>query len=545
MVKIDVGWVNLKLIIVTFILLGSGLSLVSDVPVGETAYQKWWISLSALSFGIIVFLIVLFKSLKKEVVLLNFNHIVTFSIIFLAGLEAISGLRQLYGFTTSNHSLYALTGSFYNPGPYSGYLAMVFPLALYEWLKLRKETKRNWMQQVEYYLSLGVLSLILCVLPAGMSRSAWLAATISGIWVYGMHHAWGEACRKAWRLHRKKFISLMGIGACCLLVLGISLFHLKRDSANGRLFMWKISCRAIAERPLTGYGTGHFAEAYGKAQEIYFEQGAFSPQEELVAGSPEYAFNEYLQVAVEWGVLALVIVLGVIGFCFWRGVKLKRLGICGAILSLMVFAFSSYPMQIPAFVVSLAFLLAAAVITRMRGLLIFALLMGLWGGYLWHTNKYRECEEWSRVRMLYNCGAYRAASEGYAKLYPALSDRGAFLFEYGHTLHKLKEYEASNEILKEATIRSCDPMIQNIIGKNYQGMGMYDDAETWLIRSTHLLPGRIYPYYLLAKLYAEPAFDHPEKMKEAARVVLTKEPKVQSTAVREMRAEIQVLLGGF
>lgn len=35
-------------------------------------------------------------------------------------------------------------------------------------------------------------------------------------------------------------------------------------------------------------------------QEAYFSGGDFSPQEELVAGSPEYAFNEYLQIAVEW-----------------------------------------------------------------------------------------------------------------------------------------------------------------------------------------------------------------------------------------------------
>ena len=51
---------------------------------------------------------------------------------------------------------------------------------------------------------------------------------------------------------------------------------------------------------------------------------------------------------------------------------------------------------------------------------------------------------------------------------------------------------------------SGDPMILNIIGKNEQEAGNYAEAEYWLIRSTHRLPGRIYPYFLLAKLYAEP-----------------------------------------
>ena len=83
-------------------------------------------------------------------------------------------------------------------------------------------------------------------------------------------------------------------------------------------------------------------------------------------------------------------------------------------------------------------------------------------------------------------------------------------------------------------------MLLNIIGKNCQALGMYEEAEEWFIRSTHRLPNRIYPYYLLAKLYAE----HPEeflreKLQWAVRMVLEKEAKVESTAIREMREEVE------
>lgn len=81
-----------------------------------------------------------------------------------------------------------------------------------------------------------------------------------------------------------------------------------------------------------------------------------------------------------------------------------------------------------------------------------------------------------------------------------------------------------------------------IIGKNYQATGDYEKAEKFLLRSTHRLPGRIYPYYLLAKLYAEPRYRQPEKLKDVAEIVLTKEPKIQSTAVKEMREEVRKLL---
>ncbi|WP_294629525.1 hypothetical protein [uncultured Bacteroides sp.] len=108
--------------------------------------------------------------------------------------------------------------------------------------------------------------------------------------------------------------------------------------------------------------------------------------------------------------------------------------------------------------------------------------------------------------------------------------------------HQLKEYELSNGVLKEAEQISCDPMILNVIGKNYQSLGEYEKAERYLLRSIHRLPGRIYSYYLLTKLYAEPGYLQPEKMRRTAEVVLTKESKVQSTAVREMREEIEKMI---
>jgi hypothetical protein len=86
-------------------------------------------------------------------------------------------------------------------------------------------------------------------------------------------------------------------------------------------------------------------------------------------------------------------------------------------------------------------------------------------------------------------------------------------------------------------------MVLNIMGKNYQALGQCKEAEEWFIRSTHRLPNRIYPYYLLAKLYAEhPEVFLKEKLVWAARMVMEKEAKVESTAIREMREEVEKML---
>lgn len=510
-----------------------------DIPVGEMAYQRLWLGRMAFVF-VVCSLPSLCLNGKQR---LSFSSIVTWVLIVLGGIEGVWGLRQIYGLAVSNHSLYALTGSFYNPGPYSGYLSMIFPLCLHEWLNLKERTERTWAEQGKYYVALGVMLLILCVLPAGMSRSAWIAAAISGTWVYGMHASWGSKLKEFGRKYKKRVVLACIVGGSIVVMIGYALFQLKATSANGRLFMWKVSTLAIAESPVIGHGTGNFVSAYGRAQEDYFANGEYSETEELVAGSPEYAFNEYLQVAVEYGIPFLLVVSLVIGFCLWKGSSEGRIGLCGSVISVLVFAFSSYPMQIPGFAVTFYFLLAACVIGRSKIILLFFMsMMVLLGAYYWKNNQYDACKDWHRGKMLYNIGAYQSAKEDYEKLYPELANRGALLFEYGYSLHKLKEYDNSTRILEEAMTHSNDPMILNIIGKNYQASGDYEKAEEYLIRSTHRLPGRIYPYYLLAKLYAEPKYRQPEKLKYAVEIVLTKEPKVQSTAVREMREEVKKLL---
>jgi O-antigen ligase len=497
----------------------------------ETVGQWVWFDKASFLLAGCILSALIFKS-KGDFI--SLDSVISWVLVVLGGSEAILGLRQLYGFATSGHSMYALTGSFFNPGPYSGYLAMILPVCLYQWLVCGRRGGR--------VVSGGVMLLILCVLPAGMSRSAWLAAGVSCLCVYAWHMDWTDKFRLLWQQQRQRVVMVVVGGFCVLLLAGYLLFVLKPDSARGRLFMWKITCRAIAEKPLTGYGIHNFAAAYGNAQETYFAAGDYEPWEERVAGSPEYAFNEYLQAAVELGIPLAVCLLVVVVLCLYRGVRKGRYGICGAILSLMIFSFSSYPLQLPVFIVTFGGLLVACLFGADRWQWLgVAVLVGIIGGFRLKNDLQVEqaCREWMNARVLYSAGAYQSAEKEYGRLYPLLRDRASFLFEYGHGLHKQQQFSKSNRILKEALLRSCDPMILNVIGKNYQQMGDCLSAEDWFIRSTHRLPGRIYPYYLLAKLYAEPGFRQPDKFEKMKRMVLTKEPKVHSTAIRQMREEIK------
>ena len=51
-------------------------------------------------------------------------YVVIASIVVICAYESILGVFQLIGCRPSNHYLYAITGSFDNPGPYGGFLAI-------------------------------------------------------------------------------------------------------------------------------------------------------------------------------------------------------------------------------------------------------------------------------------------------------------------------------------------------------------------------------------------------------------------------------------
>lgn len=216
---------------------------------------------------------------------------------------AVWGLLQLYGIQPSNHRLFAITGPFYNPGPYSGYLAMIFPISLSCLLQSSGKTRYLWL--------LG-FALMLCILPAGMSRSAWLALSLSSIWVLSVHLKWITKAKRYIQTHHYKTILYCILTTIIIISSSIFLYHMKPDSANGRLFMWKITCKVIADKPLAGYGPGAFSHAYGEKQSAYFKSGDYTEQEERVAGAPEYAFNEYLQLGVEGGIILLIIFLSLV-----------------------------------------------------------------------------------------------------------------------------------------------------------------------------------------------------------------------------------------
>ncbi len=415
--------------------------------------------------------------------------------------EGIWGVLQLCEVVESGHPRYPVTGSFYNPGPYGCFIGCLLPLAACIYMG---KGERKWIKGLSgvYILTCALL------LPGGMSRTGWIAAAIGiGIVVAGVY---------------KKRLVLLAPGKKALLIGGLlaivaaggyGAYVLKPDSADGRLLLWKIAAKATTYSPWAGVGWENVAGTYGDAQESYFSSGVATAHEEMLAGTPAYVFNEYLQIAIAFGIPAgilFAVSLVAAAIIYWRKVQY---GLSGVTVALMTVMFASYPLQFWEFKVLIGLVIAGAFLmvgNKKAGIAVTLLYVGLWWCF---------CIKSRPVDI---------SSE----------------FNHAQRAQRIGRHEASNQMIMEFLAKTSDPMPLNIIGRNYQAMGVRDSAEYYFLRAAARVPNRLYPHYLLMKLYAEEPSDSI-KMRHQAEIILKKQPKTHSTAIEEMRQEARKLLANY
>ena len=407
-------------------------------------------------------------------------------------LEAGYGFMQVLGWRSSHHALFALTGHFQNPGPFGGFIACVMAVAgawvmgfadqgrritRYSGRMVGDSSLSFRMTTVMNGVAWAALGMGLLVLPASMSRAGWLGLAVAlGV----------EALRQVrTREWLKRHSWAIPVGCAIILAMLAGAFLLKPDSALGRVHVWRMECRAIAQRPWTGSGPGMGPWAYGEAQEAFFREHleTTAPAMIRVAGCPDHAYNEYLGIGVEYGLPVMVFfVLLVVSSI----VVLHKAGcsLAAGLTAWAVFAFASYPLSVPQLRILGAVFIVSAVIsgllmTPKKGtawiLAVLVLVAIGWIGFAERGRRImgrgdRETEE---VREVY--------AEGYA-------------------LHQAGRYEESTKVLERGALMSSDPMFEIIMGKNAEALGDIDKAASLYEKAHYMVPSRLYPLVRLMRL---------------------------------------------
>lgn len=459
---------------------------------------------------------------------------VSFAVMFGGIYQSCLVLGQLLGYGISNHLRFVVTGSFFNPGPCGIFLAGVFVLAVAMMKKGYRKVGFNLMF-VRYVTACVTFGVTLVALVPTMSRAGWIGALVGVMLLYRREIvAWGNT-RRRW---------VIGGGIVGMIVVLMLFYLLKKDSANGRLFIWQNTVSAYWKTPLFGVGIDGFERAFAEAQHDYFEKEKVLEQDNRhveMAGVVESAFNEPLALFLLLGAVGGVLTAMVLFF------KLQRLTAYSCVaVALLVASFFSYTFYIPSIAIVFLFAVAQLPDRRVRGgRYVNVLMFGIMGIVVLFFD-FREFgrreayRKWKNNAVYYTWEDYQSVVKEYGKLYPVLKNDFKFLFEYGHSLHKVGRYEESNIMLKRGIRHSADPMFWNIAGNNYLALKQYDQGMTAYLRAYYTCPNRVYPLYLLTKLEAERG--DTTMMNYYGRILLGKRPKVPSLAVDEMKFEIRKML---
>ena len=458
--------------------------------------------------------------------------------------EAVLGLMQIFGSRSSNHFLFACTGTFFNPGPYGGFLAVCLSLLVASFIVTKSK--------IWHYTAGATIFIVAVILPSTMSRS--------GLLGLGCSMAVLALSIEKYRAFIKKYWYAVLVAA---LIAGAGAYLFKKNSADGRMFMNKISVQAMLGNGLSGAGLGMYTGIYGQQQHDYFAKqiqicddggidiSSVSEKERLTCDCPERVFNEYLGIGVEAGPVAMLLFIAAVAMAVVNLLRRKSPFAYG-LITLAIFAFFSYPFDIPEFQIMLAVFLAFGGTVEGQGntagttfgVAAVALLGLLFANqHSAQKTRARAEGEWAKTDYWYRQQYYNYVVEDGDTLMSQMMHDYRFLFAYGQSLNREGFYAKSDSVLMLGTAISSDPMFWNVMGNNSLAQGRYREAEERYRHAFMMVPNRLYPLCLLAKLYH--AEGDTAKFLNAAAMVNSFKAKVESANTEKLRDEINEIKSNY
>jgi len=507
---------------IILVFLGS-VFLTSEKFVNTENAVKFYFTLFALFGGVIIFLF------RNRNIKLSVYEITSFSVM--KGLYAVGVFQSLYGVLQyigkypSNHNSFAVTGSFDNPAGFVAVLSLLFPIGIIWCIKSKK------IEQRLVFFSVGLM--LFSIIISG-SRTGLLSVIISTISIFIIEfHLFSK-------IKRLKYFILIVFSTIILLLVSLSILYLWRpDSANGRLLIWNVSSKMIKDKPLTGFGYKGFQANYMSNQAQYFGENPHSRFKQL-ADNVTHPFNEFIKIAVNYGILGLLLYVLLISIIFWKLLKSKHPQkniLVGMFVSFITMSFFSYPLQYAPIWLLLSYITLFAfsewLPEKNLPLIIRIPIIGVcFLGVILFSFR-MNCElEWKDISIKSLQGQTKQMLPKYEKLYPYLKYNSLFLYNYGAELNFVRQFERSKILLKECQKKFNDYDLQMLLADNYYHIGDTTEAISIYQHAENMIPCKFLPLYRQFQIYKKN--ENVSNAKEIAQKIVEKQVKVKSTTVESI-----------
>lgn len=470
----------LDILILLYILYGLINILFISKNAPEPLLYVKWVS--------ILYLYIIVRILNYKGILFIILGIVISSLI-----QSVTGILQYFDLIPSLNNNFKITGTFNNPGPLGIYLSIGFPVFLLYCIEKWKTLKS--IPKFICFLSGIILisGIILC-----NSRTTYLSLIIIVLYLI-----YTKKTVLTHLVNRYKKIYLP-ISIVVVTVTLIGLYLYRPLSADARLLIWRVSSEIAIEKPITGHGINSFSSLYMPAQADYFKKHPDSIFKD-VSNNHFQAFNEYLHLLFEQGIVGLLIFSLIIIFAFKYS---NLLPIKAGLISLLICSAFSYLADVfavfcyfPVFIGLLAcddkaikkykINIYSKLFMTVLFLLLTVFTVGLRVKYinaeeelhhLLHHGENVKIDEDTKDILIRN----HALSLVYAKQLTYTNNKDVAI----RTIEDIAKYISTSEMISD-------------LGLLCQQAGYLNKAEYYFIQAGFMNPSKIVPLYNLFLLYKE------------------------------------------
>lgn len=336
---------------------------------------------------------------------------------------------------------------------------------------------------------------------------------------------------------RKKKLLLYIYCSSMLLLLPPLFWLLKPTSTMGRWFVIQRTVDMILQYPLTGWGMNGFQANYMNFQADFLSTHPHSDYMQL-ADDMTHPLNEYLLIAVDFGLMGLLLV---VFFIFYVFSYFKRhtseegfIGIT-AITFIVVFSVFSFPLSYPFSWIVLLFSLCLVfrgksdckfkgVLPKLMMHVFVVVACALIGVYYYGV-------KWELLNDRVNDGYRYGIRQNFETLYPVLHFNSRFLYNYAFVLYNLNLYKESLKVAMECQRKHSGYSLSLLIGDIYWAMGNDETAIKCYLSAHYMCPCRFAPLCAIYDVYKKQS--NFEKCKMMSKIILEKPIKIHSAETLE------------
>ena len=412
------------------------------------------------------------------------------------------------------------TGTFNNPTLYAMAVSLSVPALLY--------FLNNSNKIVKCWVCICFITLLVAIVLS-KSRTGILCMGIAGLFLLN----------KICKINHRNFV-----GICVILTLCMFLFMLcyKEDSTMGRSFILSRSLEMVKDKPF-GWGKDGFAKHYMDYQANFFKQNN-DERYAYLADDIRHPLNEFVLVAVNWGIIGLLLALlftfVVIVWIQKTHIKEKET-ILLFILILCTWALFAYPstLSFVGLFVSVYFLPllhnTLGFSRHVKGFLVLGMISIV---YTMVDCKYRHA--WEKGVTLCKKGQCEESLQIMGQIEEYYSHNADFLYSYATVLYNCSFYEKTIEVLQQYKEYATSYGAELMIANSYMYMESYKQAQESYTEAHYMCPVRFTPLYNLFKICKWNG--EIENMKRIGNQILSKKIKVYSPEIEIIKHNTKVEL---